>query len=124
MSELPRQRFSSTSNSTELHIPPRSISRSISRRRVSDEGRITPTLTRASGAADPGHGEIYRPALLGAVAYGWLVESQIKDSVGRARHRRRSSVEDVRIDHRRADGVVAQQVLDGAAVAARCEQTR
>src|SRR5437870_1259056 len=98
--------------------PPRGISRSISRRRVSDEGRITSTLTRTSGAAGLGRREIYRPA----VPYGWLVGSQIQDSVRRARHRRRPAVEYMRIDHRGADVVVAQQFLDGADVAAVFEQ--
>src|SRR5215470_16872478 len=50
--------------------------------------------------------------------------SQVQDAVGRARHARGPAVEHVRVDHRRADVVVSQELLDGADVAPVLEQVR
>src|SRR6267142_749469 len=50
---------------------------------------------------------------------GW---SQIQNTIRGARHGRGPAVEDVRIDHRGTDVVVAQQFLDGANVASVFEQ--
>jgi hypothetical protein len=44
--------------------------------------------------------------------------SRVEDAIGRADDARRAPVEDVRVDHCRADVIVTQQLLDGADVAA------
>src|SRR5262245_62483204 len=65
------------------------------------------------------HRSVY--SLIGATAD---CRSQVQDPVGGARHGRGPAVEHVRVDHRGADVVVSQELLDGTNVASVLEQVR